>query len=74
MQTRSELSDSLRFQTIDSSRPMRHVTFASPAERQRLGRNARHLALSTYEFGIIAAKWLDLYGRCLSNAKQRARS
>jgi glycosyltransferase involved in cell wall biosynthesis len=51
---------------------MQKLSSADPSERQRFGERARRLAVSTYEFGIIAAKWVDLYRRCHAAKGQRS--
>jgi glycosyltransferase involved in cell wall biosynthesis len=33
--------------------------------RERLGKNARHFAVTNYDFKTVAQKWFDLYERCL---------
>ena len=58
----------------DSSRlgqAMESLMTAPTACREQFGRNARHFAVSNYEFKKVAQKWFDLYERCLE--KQAAR-
>lgn len=49
---------------------------AAPAScREQFGRNARHFAVSNYEFKTVAQKWFNLYERCLERkAARRCRS
>ncbi len=44
---------------------------APAACREQFGRNARHFAVSNYEFKTVARKWFDLYERCLERKAAR---
>jgi glycosyltransferase involved in cell wall biosynthesis len=58
----------------DSSRlgeAMRSLMAAPVSCREQFGRNARHFAVSNYEFKTVAQKWFDLYDRCLARKAAR---
>jgi glycosyltransferase involved in cell wall biosynthesis len=50
---------------------MESLMTAPTSCREQFGRNARHFAVSNYEFKTVAQKWFDLYERCLAGKAAR---
>jgi len=50
---------------------MESLMTAPASSREQFGGNARHFAVSNYEFKTVARRWFDLYERCLGKKAAR---